>query len=62
MAKKYHIKKIAFDLYRINYLRGKFDEAGFKLEIARSGTVTHTKLSPIIEEMFATKALSMVMI
>jgi phage terminase large subunit-like protein len=55
MSKKYHIKKIASDLYRINYLREKFEEAGFKLEISRSGTVTHTKLSPIIEEMFATR-------
>lgn len=55
MAKKYNIKKVASDIVRINYLKEKFEEAGLKLEIARSGSITHTKLSPIIEEMFATK-------
>jgi phage terminase large subunit-like protein len=57
MSKKYNIKKIASDIVRINYIKEKFEEAGFKVEIARSGSFTHTKLSPIIEEMFSTRSI-----
>ncbi|WP_440050212.1 terminase large subunit domain-containing protein [Lysinibacillus sphaericus] len=52
-SKYYRIKKIASDLMRINHLREVFQSYGFSLDIARSGTVTHTKLQPTIEEMFA---------
>lgn len=53
-SKTYRIKKITSDLYRINYLREAFKEYGFeKLEIARSGTKTHTMLSPIIDDLFS---------
>ncbi|MGE7091674.1 terminase large subunit domain-containing protein [Lysinibacillus sp. NPDC048646] len=52
-SKYYRIKKIASDLMRINHLREVFQSYGFALDIARSGTVTHTKLQPTIEEMFA---------
>ncbi len=53
-AKHYKIKLIASDLYRINYLREEFEKAGFgELEIARSGTKTHTQLQPIVEDLFA---------
>jgi len=53
-AKLYKIKLIASDLYRINYLREEFEKAGFnKLEIARSGSKTHTQLQPIVEDLFA---------
>ena len=54
-SKLYHIQTIGSDMYRINYIRETFEQAGFKLEIARSGKVTHTKLQPIVEEMFATE-------
>lgn len=56
-AKIYNIKSIASDLYRINYIKQIFEEAGFHLEIARSGKVTHTKLQPVVEEMFATESI-----
>lgn len=53
-AKKYNIKVIASDMYRINYLREEFAKAGFdNLKIARSGSKTHTELQPIVEDMFA---------
>lgn len=52
-AKHYNIKKITSDMYRINHLREVFEEFGFHLDIARSGSKTHTQLQPIIEEMFA---------
>lgn len=56
-SKKYNIKAIASDMYRINYIREVFEQAGFKLEIARSGKITHTKLQPVVEEMFATESI-----
>ncbi len=52
-SKKYRIKKITSDLFRINHLREVFETYGFTLDIARSGTKTHTMLQPIVEEMFA---------
>ena len=53
-SKHYRIKVISSDLYRINYLRESFKEYGFeKLEIARSGSKTHTQLSPTIDDMFS---------
>lgn len=54
-SKKYKIENIALDLYRFNYLSTPFREAGFKMTVARSGSYTHTKLHPIVEEMFATE-------
>ncbi|WP_235674885.1 terminase TerL endonuclease subunit [Bacillus mycoides] len=56
-SKLYNIKSIASDLYRINYIQQVFEQAGFALEIARSGKITHTKLQPVVEEMFATESI-----
>lgn len=52
-SKMYNIKKISSDHFRINYLREVFEEYGFTLDVARSGTKTHTELEAIIDEMFA---------
>ncbi|UII56704.1 terminase large subunit [Cytobacillus spongiae] len=53
-AKEYKLKLIAGDMYRINYLKEEFEKAGFKnIEIARSGSKTHTQLQPIVEDLFA---------
>lgn len=52
-SKNYRIKKITSDLYRITHLREVFETYGFTLDVARSGTKTHTMLQPIVEEMFA---------
>ncbi|WP_053070297.1 terminase TerL endonuclease subunit [Alkalihalobacillus pseudalcaliphilus] len=53
-ARHYKIKLITADMYRINYLREEFEAMGFsKLEIARSGSKTHTQLQPIVEDLFA---------
>lgn len=55
-AKKYRISSIAADLYRFNYLRDAFKDAGFtNLEIGRTGTRTHTELQPVIEDLFTLK-------
>lgn len=57
-AKYYQIKNLSSDIMRISYLREEFDKFGFKIETARSGTITHTKLQPTIEEMFAYKKIA----
>ena len=53
-AKKYRIKFIASDMYRIAYLRGAFEELGLpEMKVARSGSKTHTLLRPKVEDLFA---------
>lgn len=52
MAKKYRILKVCMDLHRASILKTAFEEAGFEVEIVRRGVVTHSKLSPLIDEMF----------
>lgn len=52
-AKKYNIKKVTMDLHRSTILKPPLEEAGFEVEIVRKGSVTHSMLSPLVEEMFA---------
>lgn len=52
-AKKYRIKKIYCDEYRQKILRAAFAECGLPLEMTRSGEITHSKLHPLIESIFA---------
>lgn len=52
MAKLYRIKKVCMDLHRAAILRAAFEEAGFEVEIVRRGPITHSKLSPLVDEMF----------
>ncbi len=40
MSNKYYIKKIAMDMYRAKILKPALEEAGFTVEIVRSGSVT----------------------
>lgn len=56
-SKKYHIKNIAADLHRATYLKQEFEDVGLPLEIVRSGPITHSKLSPLIESIFAEETL-----
>lgn len=51
-SKEYYIKKICLDMFRASILAPKLEEAGFEVHITRSGNVTHSKLSPIIDDMF----------
>jgi len=52
MAKTYRIKKVCMDLHRSSILKPAFEEAGFEVEIVRRGTITHSMLSPMVDEMF----------
>lgn len=54
MGRKYKIKLIASDLYRISYVENCFKTIGLPpLKIARSGSRTHTMLRPIVDDLFA---------
>ena len=50
---KYNILDIFADDYREKLLKGKFDEVGLPLRTVRSGPITHAKVAPLIESIFA---------
>lgn len=56
-SKRYSIKNIAADLHRATYLMQEFNTVGLPLEIARSGPITHSKLSPLVDSMFSEETL-----
>ncbi|MBU5292816.1 hypothetical protein KQH90_02030 [Anaerosalibacter bizertensis] len=56
-AQRYNIINIAADMHRATYLKQEFDDVGLPLEIVRSGPITHSKLSPLIESIFAEETL-----
>ena len=57
MGKKYHISNILADEYRISVLEEKFTEVGLPLNKVRSGPITHAKVAPLIETMFAEETI-----
>ena len=52
-AEKYNILNILADSYRIQLLKAKFEEVGLPLKEVRSGPITHSKVAPLIESIFA---------
>jgi phage terminase large subunit-like protein len=52
-AEQYHIINIACDDYRAKLLEKKFTEVGLPLKVVRSGPITHAKVAPLIDSMFA---------
>ena len=56
-SKKYQIKRIVGDAYRISPLKDSFSEKGMTIEEVRSGTWTDSKLYPEIAQLFAEKRL-----
>lgn len=56
-SRKYSILNIAADLHRATYLQQEFDDVGLPLEIVRSGPITHSKLSPLVDSMFSEETL-----
>ena len=56
-AKKYHILNILCDEYRKALLEDEFQKAGLPLESVRSGPITHAKVAPLIEQIFAEETL-----
>lgn len=53
MGKLYKIKNIAMDDYRKSAVSETFEAAGLPIEVVRSGSLTHSKLAPTIDMMFA---------
>lgn len=51
-AKKYYIKQINMDEHRASILKPVFEQAGFKVNVVRRGRLTHSKLDPVITNMF----------
>lgn len=51
--KKYNILNIFADNYRVDLLKAKFKEVGLPLHEVRSGPITHAKVAPLIESIFA---------
>jgi phage terminase large subunit-like protein len=57
MSNKYYIKKIAMDMYRAKILKPALEEAGFTVEIVRSGSVTHGMLKDLVDDLFINQKL-----
>lgn len=56
-AKKYRIRNIVCDDYRKSILTSSFAEVGLPLNTVRSGPITHSKVFPLIETLFATEKI-----
>jgi phage terminase large subunit-like protein len=56
-AEKYNIINIACDDYRAKLVEKKFTEVGLPLKVVRSGPITHAKVAPLIESMFAEETI-----
>ena len=56
-AQSYQIMDIVADSFRISLLQSKFTEAGLPLHEVRSGGITHSKVAPLIESIFADETL-----
>lgn len=56
-SKKYHILNIVADEFRATYIKQEFSERGLPITIVRKGPITHTKLNPLIESIFAEETL-----
>ncbi|MED3795883.1 terminase large subunit [Lysinibacillus capsici] len=52
-SRKYRIKTVAADQVKFAHLQTKFEECGLDLIRSRKGSLTHTTLEPVVEEMFA---------
>ena len=57
MVKKYNITDIVADTYRFTLLESRFKELGLPFHEVRSGPITHAKIAPLIESMFAEETL-----
>lgn len=53
MAERYKIKAIAMDDFRKSTVKEAFEQAGLPIEVVRSGAITHAKLAPTVDMMFA---------
>ncbi len=52
-AKQFQILNIVCDSFRKSILTSAFSEAGLPLTEVRNGSITHTKVHPLVEKLFA---------
>ncbi len=57
MAKIYNIKNIYCDSFRASLLKSEFTKLGLPLQETRSGPITHSKVAPLIESIFAERTI-----
>jgi len=57
-AKDYYISDIVADEYRASLLEEEFKTRGLPLSTCRSGPVTHGKLAPLVESIFAEEKIA----
>lgn len=57
MSQKYRIKTIAMDRFRKNAVKEVFDADGLPVEEIPSGYISHSKLAPLVDMMFANHTL-----
>ncbi len=58
-VRKYNIKNIFADSYRYSFLESEFTKNGLPLGEVRSGPITHAKVAPLVESMFAEETLAL---
>lgn len=56
-AKNYKIQNISTDSFRAAILEDEFAKHGLPLQQVRSGPITHSKLAPLVDVMFANKEI-----
>ncbi len=56
-ARQYHIKGIYCDEYRKSLLESEFTKCGLPLESVRKGPITHSRVAPLVENIFAEETL-----
>lgn len=57
-SKDHIILKVAADRVKFEHLQEKFEEVGLELVKSAKGTLSHTKLEPIVENMFANEIIA----
>lgn len=56
-ASDYHIVGIFADAYRFAALKEPFENAGVELKTVRSGPITHSRVHPLISQLFAERRI-----
>lgn len=57
MGRKYYIKTIVCDTYRASVLRAAFQNVALELKEIRNGSISHNKVAPLVEKLFADNLL-----
>ncbi|WP_235701310.1 terminase TerL endonuclease subunit, partial [Clostridioides difficile] len=56
-AEDYNILKICCDSYRAAHVKEEFANKGLPIEEVRNGSITHAKIAPLVEQIFAERTI-----